>query len=88
MSSTGPRDLVRVAEDVAAQSAVAKRGDSAWLGHGAIGDEERVMHAGGHRACDQEQICVSRRGDHAESEALEVVVRAGRERELVLAAVA
>ena len=76
------------AEEVAAECAVAERGDAARLGHRVVGDQERLAHPGRDRAGDEEHVGVARRGDDAEAEALEVVVRARRERELVLAAVA
>ena len=84
----GADDVLCGAEHVAAEGAVAERGDSARLGHGVVGDEQRRAHSARDRAGDEEHVGVARRGDDSEPEALEVVVGAGGEGELVLAAVA
>ena len=84
----GPDDLVRRPKQVAAERAVAERGDEAWLGHRRVGGEERVAHPRRDRARHEQHVGVPRRGDHAEPEPLQVVVRARSEGQLVLAAVA
>ena len=91
--STGARldradELVAVPEDAAAERAVAERGDAARLGHRLVGGEERLAHAGRDRPGDEQHVGVARRGDDAEAEPLEVVVRARGEGQFVLAAVA
>ena len=83
-----PDELVGGAEQVAAERAVAERRDAARLGHRVVGDEQRLAHAGRDGAGDEQHVGVARRGDDAEAEALEVVVGARGEGELVLAAVA
>ena len=70
------------------ERAVSERGDAARLGHGVVGDEQRLAHAARHRAGDEEHVGVARRGDDAEPEALQVVVGARELGQLVLAAVA
>ena len=50
--------------------------------------EQRLAHARRDRAGDEQHVGVAGRGDDVEAEALQVVVRVRRERELVLAAVA
>jgi hypothetical protein len=81
-------ELVHVANEVAAECAVAEGGDAAWLGHGVVGDKERLAHARRDGACDEEHVGVAGGSDNAEPVALQVVVGARGERELVLAAVA
>ena len=49
---------------------------------------KRLAHAGGDGPGDEQDVGVARRGDDAEAEPLQVDVRARRERQLVLAAVA
>ena len=39
-------DVLGGAEHVAAERAVAERGDAARLGHRVVGDEQRLAHAG------------------------------------------
>jgi len=79
---------VRRAEHVAAEGAVADRRDAAGLGHRGVGDEERLVHAAGYRAGDEQDVGVPGGGDDAEAKALQVVVRAREQRQLVLAPVA
>ena len=77
-----------VAEEVAAEGAVAERGDEARLGHRVVGGEQRLGHAGGDGSGDEQDVGVPRRGDDAEAVALEVVKGVCDGAELVLAAVA
>jgi hypothetical protein len=75
-------------EQVAAEGAVAECRDAARFRHGAVDGDERLVHAGGDGAGDEEHVGVARGSDDAEPVALEVVVGAADEGQLVLAAVA
>ena len=88
MASTGPTSTGR-SEDVAAERAVAERGDAARLGHRVVGGEQRLAHAGRDGAGDEQDVGVAGRGDDAEAEALRGRSTGSRASgQLVLAAVA
>ena len=81
-------ELVVRPQHVAAQSAVAERGDEPRLRHRLVRDEERPAHPCRDGTGHEQEIGVTRRRHDPDPEALEIRVRAGGEDELVLAAVA
>ena len=84
----GADELLRIAEDVAAEGAVAERGDEPRLGHRLVGGAQRAGHPRRDGPGDQQDVGVTRRGDDVKPVALQVVERVGDRAELVLAAVA
>ena len=77
ISSSGPASCAAVAEHVAAERAVAERGDEARLGHRLVGAAQRLDHARRDRAGDEQDVGVARRGDDVQAVSLEVVERVG-----------
>ena len=81
-------ELVGIAEDPAAERAIAQSGDEAGFGHRVVGGSQRLGHARRDRAGDEQHVGVPRRGDDVQAEALEIVDGVGGGGQLVLAAVA
>ena len=60
IASTRADELGAMAEDAAAERAVAERGDAPWLGHRVVGGEQRLAHAGRDGAGDEQDVGVAR----------------------------
>ena len=88
-SSSAPGELGRIAEDAAAERAVAQRGDQPRLGHRVVGDRSSAVAMRVVTGPVTSRTSAWRgEATMSEAEALQVVERARREAELVLAAVA
>jgi hypothetical protein len=66
-------DRVAAGEQAAVERAVADRHHPFGIGRGGVGALERLAHVLGHRAGDEQDVGMARRGDETDAEALEVV---------------
>ena len=81
-------DGIAAGEDAAIDGAVADRDHPFRIGRRAIGPLQRLAHVLGHRAGHQQHVGVTRRGDEAQAEALEIVEGVVERVDFKLAAVA
>ena len=87
-AATPPTTAYEPAEDAAVAPAVAGGDDELGIGRRLPRAAERLRHVQRDGSGDEQAVGVARRGDEAEAEALQIVVRAGEPADLELAAVA
>lgn len=79
---------VAIAENAAVKRAVADGDHPFWIGRRRVGAFKRFAHVLCHRACDQQDVGMTRRRHEAQSESFEIVIGVVERVNFKLAAVA
>jgi hypothetical protein len=82
------RDRIAAGEYAAVGPAIADRNHPRWVRRRPVGALQRLAHVAGDRAGNEQHVGMARRGDEAQSKALEVVEGATSSRNLLILKIA